>query len=110
MYYVNLGYAPLYNGTPSDPSPASDAYNPFINLDYRAYWSDTMSATRENRAWALHFHFGYLAVGNVGDGLRAWAVRDGDVAAPVSVPEPASLTLIVLGLVSLAFGRKRRSA
>ncbi len=41
MYYVNLGYAPNYDPHTTDPVPTSSAYNPFINISYRGYWTGT---------------------------------------------------------------------
>ena len=40
------------------------------------------------------------------DGFKAWAVRDGDVAA---VPEPSLLALLALGMVGLFIGRQRQA-
>ena len=69
MYYVNLGYAPNMGHDPSLPAPTSTNYNPFINLTYRAYWSET-GGPRPGTAWALHFHFGLQEISNLGDGSR----------------------------------------
>jgi hypothetical protein len=106
LYYVDLGYAPNYSHDRFAPAPTSSNYNPFINLAYRAYWSATAS-DYPGQAWGFHFHFGSQELNGVGDEARVWLLRNGDVAAPVSVPEPGTAGLFGLLLAGLGLTRRR---
>lgn len=112
MYYVNLGYAANPNTIDTSvPAPSSGNYNPFINLAYLGYWSGTDPQIPERQyAWAMHFHFGWQFMDDQSDGLRVWAVRDGDVGSTVgaSVPEPEESALFCLGVAGIWFARRRQ--
>ncbi|MEW7975375.1 MAG: VPLPA-CTERM sorting domain-containing protein [Candidatus Thiodiazotropha endolucinida] len=105
MYYVNLGFEANPSLDVNDPIPMSGNYNPFDNLQYRSYWSDTLTdLTASARAWNLHFHFGYQNfTGILSDELNIWAVRDGDVSP---VPLPPAILLMLSGLVILSILRR----
>lgn len=108
MYYVNLGFAANESLDRWDPEPTSTNYNPFTNIGYRSYWSETgADIPGRDWAWALHFHFGWQFLNDQYDQGYAWAVRDGDVAATgTSVPEPAGTILLALGIGGLAVRRR----
>lgn len=111
MYYINLGYAPEYSHDRYAPAPSSSNYNPFVNLSTRAYWSGTLS-DNPNRAYAVHYHFGSQETDSLDDGLKVWAVRDGDVAGMISnpsVPEPGTMGLFAATLAIGAAVRRRRN-
>ena len=74
MYYINLGYAANTSHDRFTPEPSSSNYNPFINLTYRAYWSET-AGPRVGNFWAVHFHFGSQEIGGGSDLSRVWLVR-----------------------------------
>jgi hypothetical protein len=112
MYYVNLGFQANWAHDPAAPNPSSDNYNPFVNLAFRGYWSDTLSPSRDTVAWLTHYHFGSNEFSDIGDGNYVWAVRDGDVAAlpSQSVPEPGTLALLGFGLIGASLARRRKAA
>jgi hypothetical protein len=106
MYFINLGYQ-AQEGDRSLPAPTSTNYNPFLNMVYRGYWSGT-NGDIADRAWYLHFHFGFQHQNGIDDGgLYVWAVRDGDVAA-LGAPEPGTLALFGVALVGLSLANRRR--
>ena len=111
MYYINLGYSPEYSHDRYAPAPNSSNYNPFVNLSTRAYWSGTLSGN-PGLAWLVHYHFGSQEVNSVSDGLKVWALRNGDVAgmiANASVPEPGTMGLFAATLALGAVVRRRRN-
>lgn len=112
MYYVNLGFAANESLDRWDPEPTATNYNPFTNIGYRSYWSETgADIPGRDWAWALHFHFGWQFLNDQYDQGYAWAVRDGDVGAVgTSVPEPSAAILLALGIWGLAVRRRAAKA
>lgn len=107
MYYVNLGFSPNTLLDRSIPEPSSTNYNPFINLAFRSYWSDADARMPERSAWYEHFHFGNQGLTDLNDTSYVWLVRSGDVA---SVPEPATLMVVGLGLLGVGLTRRKKAS
>lgn len=114
MYYVNLNNIAYYDnyGHPSQLGWDTKNAGPFTDFDFSinsVYWSETICNLRNDAAWSFGFYRGYQTVNSNSDMCYAWAVRNGDVVAPV--PLPSTLFLFVsglLGLIGIKVRKKRR--
>jgi len=97
MYYQNLGG--------NFPDDLTGNQVPFTNIA-NVYWSGTGFAPDASSAWTFSFENGSLLASNKNVNLHAWAVRDGDVSAPV--PAPSAMLLMGSGLVGLLAWRRLR--
>lgn len=124
MYYMNLGLSGYYSGPGGDwgifgnskltatgiPGFGQNDIGLIKNIQAFAYWSNTLAfigseATTHN-AWQFSTANGSQTVGEFGNDLYAWAVRDGDVDR---VPEPSLILLMLaagLGMVGAMHSRK----
>ncbi|MCU0842082.1 MAG: DUF1566 domain-containing protein [Thiobacillaceae bacterium] len=124
MYYVNLGLTGYsnpdgshnpnwgifgngtYNGTDFSSFGQNDV-GLIDNLQNFVYWSGLEYARYPYSAWNFYTHHGYQGVISKDYDFYAWAVRPGDVAAPIPEPETYALLLAGLGLVGWAARRRR---
>lgn len=127
MFFNNLGLKSAYfsNGT-YQANHGLDSYPPCpvgvpctqivppadiapYNLQNGSYWSGTTDAGNGGHAWYFNFGEGYQGTGDKTDTRYAWAVRAGDVLAPVPEPEAYAMLIAGLGLISAVASRRRRS-
>ena len=99
LFYTELG------GTAASPIPASPH---FQNVQFFVYWSGTAYAPNpaDGSAWNFITYSGYQYINLQYAEYYAWAVRDGDVAAPI--PEPETYAMLLAGLGLLGFHARRR--
>ena len=105
LYYATLANLAIWD-TSGNHQPGFGLANtgPFTGLSAAKYWSSLEQAPLVGYAWAFDFANGGQAVDLSLAELRAWAVHDGDVGAPV--PEPTTGLLVGAGLLGLSAARR----
>jgi len=96
-------------GLPGNGLPWPTETPPAINLvdHYWPFWTSTeYEEYPAFVAWVYDFSEGFQGVNDKEFLNYAWAVRDGDVAAPV--PEPSTVIMLGCGLFTIAAAVKRR--
>lgn len=109
LFFQSLGNKSYFAPGTGDPQLGWGLSNTgdFQNLQSRGYWSGTEYAPNSNFAWVFSLSVGYQDVDNKSVGLRALAVRPGDVTA--AVPEPQTWALALVGLTGVLLARRRRA-
>ena len=110
LFYVSLGN-PAYNF--SNPAASPRSAGPFTSMPLFSYWTGTVYVGPNTQgagpfAWTFETLFGTQSFNEqTAVNYYAWAVRDGNVMAPV--PEPAEWVMMCAGLgVVTAIARRRR--
>ncbi len=115
MFYQNLSNQGYYKPDGvvsgcyvSSTNTCLDNIGPFLNLQADLYWSDTVHKIYPNQnAWTFSMEVGSQIDNNQSFEFYAWAVRDGDITAPVPEPETYALLFAGLGLVGIAARRRK---
>jgi len=122
MYYNNLvfkghwsptgayqsDYGIFGNGTIGGERDGLGPNGAIVNLQSDYYWSGLEYAPDTYDAWRFSIDVGVQGPSFESSDHYAWAVRPGDVAAPIPEPETYALMLAGLGLVGWAARRRRR--
>jgi hypothetical protein len=105
MFYNNLG-ASAFRSILSGTNAANLAL--ITHLQSSTYWSGTAFAPIPASAWHFDANYGYQSYQFQHYEYYAWAVRPGDVAAPIPEPETYAMMLAGLGLLGLTAKRRKQ--
>lgn len=107
MFYINLDNKAYADTAGMSPQSGWGLPNlgPFINLRLEPYWLLVEQRPGASSSWYFDMYYGAQLTGSGGNTLRAWAVRDGDVA---SVPEPDTWAMLLAGLGLIVAGVRRK--
>ena len=108
MFYTELGNLGYVAPDDTYPQPGWGLTNtgPFTNLQPALYWSST-ERDAGGGAWGFNFGTGDKpATLQTYNQAYAWAVRDGDVGAPI--PEPSTMLLLGSGLLGMVFWKRKQ--
>lgn len=115
LFYGALGNKALVNGSGQQQQEyglIDDPANPndeslFSNLESDYYWFGTSYFSSSSLAWGFRLSTGeQYYFSSAGSAMRAWAVRDGDVAA---VPLPGAVWLFGSMLMGLLYTQRSGS-
>lgn len=105
LYRSLLGPAQQQGGLNTLATNHNDSYDLFDNITPTLFWlSDPTNYVTQIRYPVVDMTDGTQFDAFQGNTLRAWAVRDGDVA---TVPEPATWAMLLAGLGLIAAGVRR---
>ncbi len=103
LFYTDGGLSPDQSITES-----ANLNSYFTNMQSDVYWSGTAYAPYPAYyAWYFKTVTGYQYLRNPSNEFYAWAVRPGDVAAPIPEPETYAMLLAGLGLLGVVAKRKK---
>ena len=106
MFYSNMG-AVADRSILSGTNASNLAL--FSNLKSFAYWFGTAQALRPAvNAWVFSTREGMQGFSHQPNEYAAWAVRDGDAAAPIPEPDTYAMMLAGLGLLGLVARRRKQ--
>lgn len=98
----------LWNELSGGDTLSADELLPFFNLvDNNAhwYWTSQVDVNDPTSAWRIDMECACWDSQDMGNEYAAWAVHDGNIS---SIPEPASLFLMGIGLAGLGLHKRIR--